>query len=377
MKDAVWLAIVVATTLVALFVAFQTGPHHDYIRYMGQWELVLAGKDPWSGSNAYAPAYNLLAVPYAIQPLLPKLMFVFVWITSSWYLIRGLVRRGVGFWWLAFWIVSLPFNPLFWTHVVIYGSVDGLVAGLCLLALVLRQGERHYAAGFTLALAVLLKLYPIAFAPFLALDGHRVKWQFVATLTLTITIGFALSVLVWGESTFDPFVRAVTRHSKILSIFRFLGGSFSPLQPWKKYIEHLSIPAMALAGGAVFAYAWRWKLPTVSGALAGVLTALALYRVGHIQFFLVVPLAAGYWYMIRLPCRDLFLTVALLACLSFLAGMGALYEFTKPPGGEFGLADRWSFLRDLVGLPAFATLAMLVAALLRHERHADAVPKPV
>ena len=376
-RGVIWLTVVNVVALVALGFAFYTGTRYDYSDQMSLWELILAGEDPWSTFNVYGPAFNLIAIPFAYHPLMPKAIFVCVWIACCWYLIHKLMYRNIGLPWLAFWLVAIPFNPLYWIFIVTYGSFDALVAGLCLLTLVLRQDDRHSVAGFVLALAILLKFYPICIFPFLALDGRRINWRFVVAVIVTVTIGFYYSIVTWGDSPLTPLMFAATRVSKTFSIFRFLGGNASPLQAWTMNVDHLSLPAMVLAGGTVFILSQKWRLPPVSGALVGLLTTLALYKAGAIQYFLIIPIVVGYWYALRLPHRDWFLTSTLIACLVLLAGMAVLYETTRPPGVERGMSGSWGFLRDWVGLPTFVTLASFLAALMRHERRATLAVDPV
>ena len=340
----------------------------------------MSGSDPWSvvAGNAYGPAYNLLAGLFALHPLLPKVVFVLSWQVSSWYLIHQLARRGVSLPWMVFWLAALPFNPLFWSFGVIYGSVDSLVAALCLIALAYHQADRRSVAAIVLALAALMKIYPIVFAPFMALDGRRVNWRFLATVGALVATGFALSFLIWGESAFHSIIFNSNRGSKMLSIFRFLRGD---AVPWVDDVDHLSLPVMTLGGGLVFALVWKWRLPVVSGALAGIIATLLLYKLGHQQFFLVVPLVAGLWYARRLPRNDRLLSGALVVCMGWVAFMGALYIVTHyyvrmEVAGEFvrigvGLAGEWGFLRDWVGLPTFVILLATLAAVMRYERREE------
>ena len=369
----IWPMVASLSIVTAIVASFLVGARHDYAAYMAQWELILAGGDPWSTSNTYGPAYNMLAGPFGLHPILPKVIFVFAWQVSSWYLVHQLVRRGIDLPWLIFWFTALPFNPIFWTFGVVYGSVDSLVAALCLSALAWRQAERHSAAAFALALAVLLKIYPIVFAPFLALDGRKINWRFLTTFVVLMVAGLALSFLVWGESTFHSITYNSGRGSKILSIFRFLRGDASPLKGWVENVDHLSLPAMAFGGGLVLALAWKWRLPPVSGALAGILVTLLLYKVGHQQFFLVIPLAVGLWYSHRRPYCDRFLSIAMVTCLVWLAFVSVLYLLTHTynyytGAGVTGMAGRWAYLRDWVGLPSFVILVSMLATLLRYER---------
>ena len=352
--------------------AYSTGVRHDYVHYASQWELILSGANPWTTNNTYGPAYNLLAGLYAIHVMLPKVLFVLTWQVSSWYLMHLIARRGVGLPWLGFWLAALPLNPLFWSFGVVYGSVDSLVAALCLLSLVLRQSGRHSAAAAVLALAVLMKVYPVVFVPFLALNGRTFNFRFLAVFIALLALGLGLSILTWGESTLYPIIHNSDRVSKILSIFRFLRGDASPLKSWLDNLDHLSLPAMVAGGGLVFILAWRWCLATVSGALAGIVVTLMLYKVGHPQFFLVVPLATGLWYVHRFPVRDPLLSSTVVLSLGWVAFVSPLYLLTHAHNyitgaGVSAMAGRWAFLRDWVGLPTFMVLISMLAALMRYE----------
>ena len=370
--------------IVALIAAYLIGAKHDYGAYIDHWELVWSGGDPWArnkpwGNNDYGPVYNLLAGLYALHPLLPKVVFVLTWQLSSWYLVRRIVVRGVSLPWLLFWLAALPFNPLFWSFGVVYGSVDGLVATLCLAALASRQADRPVLAAFLLAIAVLMKIYPVVFAPFIALEGRRVNWTFVSSYVVLMSVGLILSFLAWGESTFHSVTFGTDRHSSLLSIFRFLRGDASPLKNWVDNLDHLSIPALAVGGSLVFGLSWKWRLPVAAGAFAAILVTLLLYKAGHHQYFLVVPLAAGLWYAHRMPRGDRMLSVSLVACIVWLGFMGALYLVTHyyermEVDGQMvriglGLQGRWHFLQDWIGLPTFVLMLATLVALMRYERH--------
>lgn len=373
-----WAIAASLTTLAAVVTTLLVGAQGDYGAYVLQWDLVLSGDDPWSTNNTYGPAYNLFSILYALHPMLPKVLFAAAWQVSSWYVLHWLARRGVTLPWLMFWLAALPLNPLFWVFPVVFGQADALVAALCLVSLACRQADRNSLAAVALALAVLMKVYPIVFAPFLALDGRRVNLRFLMTFVAMIAIGLAFSLLLWGESTFHAITFNSGRGSTILSIFRFLRGDASPLQAWADNVDYLSIPAMALGGGLVFALAWKWRIPHVSGALAGILVTLTFWKVGYHQYFLVVPLTAGLMYASgQLFDRDKFLDIATVSCIGWMGFVSVLYLPTYAPslvaffagsGLADGMAEWLTFTREWVGLPTFAVLLSMLAALMRHER---------
>ena len=359
------LTLVSLVAVIALMIAFYTGALYDYPAYVQQWGKLL---DRGTPSYAYGPAFNLLAGVSMLHPLLPKLTFVFVWIISCWYLLNRLAVSGTRRSWMMFWYLALLFNPHCWIFVVLYGSVDALVAGLCLLALALHQARQYGTAGLVLVFAVLLKIYPLVLLPFLVFDDRRINWKLLITALLAITVGIGLSVALWGEAAGEPLRHVLNRSPAVLSIFRYLQGSASPLYGWPIHLADLSLPAMAVAGGMVFVLAQKWRVPAVSGAFAGLMVTLALYKLGNIQFFLVIPFVAGYWFTLRFPQQDWRLSSSLIAIVGLLAGMAVLYEVARllVPGG-WGMGD-WSLLHDWVGLPTFGVFAACLVALLRYER---------
>ena len=370
------LAALVVLMAVALPVAIATGSRYDYPYYESHWGLILIGADPWATNNAYGPVYNLLAGAFVLHPLLPKVIFVLGWLACCSYLLRELANSGVGKSELLAWSTALPLNPLFWVFIVVYGVFDALVATFCILALALLQADRRALAGFMFGVAVLLKFYPIVMAPFIATRGRQLDVRFATSLAGTLAIGFTLSVLVWGNSTFDPIVEATSYHSNTLSVFRFLEGEASPFTRWTGNESHVSVPAMALAGAIVLMLFWRWRLSLEAGALVSILVTLSLYSAASIQYFMVVPFLSAYWYAHRHPtvARDATLIISLAACLTWLAFLAVLYELTRPTGERFGMNGEWEFLRDWVGLPTFAMFLWLIVALMRYERR-NAAPR--
>ena len=93
------LALVGLVAVIALMLAFSTGPLYDYPAYLVQWQELLDRGIP---SYAYGPAFQLLAGIYILHPLLPKMTFVLVWIISSGYLLNNLCVSGTSRSWMVF-----------------------------------------------------------------------------------------------------------------------------------------------------------------------------------------------------------------------------------------------------------------------------------
>ena len=85
--------VTVGSAAAVLATALVLGAQHDHAEYLVQWSAILAGEDPWAGTNAYGPIHNLFAAPFALWALLPKLLFAGCAVGASWLLIR---QRAVG-----------------------------------------------------------------------------------------------------------------------------------------------------------------------------------------------------------------------------------------------------------------------------------------
>ncbi len=242
----------------ALFLASTvlSGPRHDYVADLEIWDTVQRGGDPWwlvvgrnSPLNAYGPLFNVLAPLATLNPLAPKLLFAMIYVGFVIALIHQ--RRRLSWMDAGAWLL----NPFPWVEIAYFGHFDVLVALACVLAVRLRVRNRDGAAGASLALGVLLKYVPIVILPFLSLHDRRARPRVLISAFVIITAGMSASVLMWGTSTFRPLTFAATRGSNLLSIFRFLRGSFSPLR-WvvaHPNVDRLSLPTLAIAGGTVFA----------------------------------------------------------------------------------------------------------------------------
>ena len=360
-----------ALFLCAAALAITTGFRHDYVAFSLQWAAILQGADPWNLDdsipvNAYGPLFNTLAILFAIHPLAPKLLFCVAWLGSAAYLVKVLSQRyrksplvmlaGV---------FCLFLNPFFWLTISEYGLFDILPAISCLGAIALSSRRRFYWAGFILGIGVLLKFYPIVLLPFLMVESRRLKIAPALSCIGTVGLGFLISVVVWGQSTFSPFLFAHERESKTLSIFMFLRGKISPLRLFvdQPNLDAYSTYAIVLFVGLVLILVWTRKLEISLSAIAGMLTTLAFYKVGHSQFYTSIFLMIPFWYATsRLPEPEkgkILLPFSLL--LAWLVVLQLAYNLF---GGM--LEGPWIHLRDVVGLPTFGLECWSVISAIRY-----------
>jgi hypothetical protein len=263
---------------------------------------------------------------------------------------------------LLAWLVG----PFPWVEIAYFGHFDVLVGIACVAAVAFVLRGREVLAGASLAVGFLLKLIPIVFVPFLALDGRRVRIRLLAGALVPMAVGYGVSVLIWGPSTFRPLSFAYQRWSTLMSIFRYLRGGASPLR-WflaDPDLDAWSTPCLAVAGLFVFLFCqWRRADPATSALLA-VLTTLLFYKVGFLQYQMVLFLLMAYWLGLHAPVlasrRDLALAIG--GYFGWLTLFGLFYCYA---GGLMQADGPWGWVADRVGLPTFLLGSFLLVSLLR------------
>ncbi len=362
--------------LVFLIFTLLSGPRQDYVAYLEEWAAVRAGHDPWwiherwgYPLNAYGPLFNVLALPAAWNELAPKLVFALAYcLFAVLFLKRGL--RGCGHEgkrFPALGLLAWLMSPFAWVEIAYFGHFDVLVAIACVAAVAWCLRGREVLAGASLALGFLLKLIPVVIVPFFALDfgGRRVRGRLLAGALAPMAIGYGASFLIWGSATFRPFGFGYQRGSTLMSIFRFLRGSASPLRRFMAdaNVDAWSTPSLAIAGLVTFLICqWRRTDPATS-ALAAVLTTLLFYQVGFIQYQMIVFLLMAYWLGRYAPglAQDRGLAVAIGAYFGWLSLFDLFYAYA---GGIIHQGERWGWVDDWVGLPTFLLGSFLLVKLL-------------
>ncbi len=302
-RVSIWLLSVAA---VFLLTTVFSGPIHDYYFYLQVWYEVRVGHDPWflvaglDGTvplNAYGPLFNLMAGLAWCNLLLPKLLFASAYLL---YVISEIKRFTTthSSSLVALIVLSALFlNPYPWVEIAIRGHFDVLVALFCLAGLRARIRGHDIVAAMTLAAGVLLKFFPVVLVPFLAVDGRRVRVRFLVAAILGIALGIALSVEVWGISTFSPIMFAATRRSRPLSIFYFLRGRFSPLLWFTSFTNYdfLAPCFLALALGRVWLWAFLRQPAIDAVTVVAVATTLLFYQTGFPQYYMVPFVLGASW----------------------------------------------------------------------------------
>jgi hypothetical protein len=367
----------IGLTLAFLVFTVLSGPRQDYVAFLEIWAAVRGGGDPWwvherwgYPLNAYGPLFNILALPAAVNPLAPKLLFALAYcLFVIVFLKRGMTRaeaQRAAF--PALGLMVWLWSPFAWVEVGYFGHFDVLVAILCVAAVAWFLRGRELLAGASLALGFLLKLIPVVIVPFFAVDGagRRVRGRFLAAALLPMVLGYAASVLIWGAAVFRPFQFGARRGSTLMSVFRFLRGDASPVRRLvgEHGIDAWSLPCLALAGLLVFLVCQRRRTDPATAALAAVLTTLLFYQVGFVQYQMVVFLLMAVWLGWYAPAlaRDRVLALAVVGYFGWLTLFDLFYAWV---GGVIHRGGPWGWVDDWAGLPTFVLGSLLLVRLLR------------
>lgn len=354
--------------------AVHRGARHDYVLYLGEWELVRHGIDPWSTDNNYGPLHNVLAYLVRFGRLGPKVVMVLAFLAVCFAFAARLIgshRGSAGN--VLVYVIAVPANFLVISVVASFGLNDTLAAALIGVAVLARFRRAFVVAGFMLAMATLLKYYPALLVPCFCIDGRRFEWRVAVSAGTTVIVGFASSLLVWGDGFVTAVRNGFNRPPKLLSVLSAL-QQHEIGRTWlvRSLIDHNG-PVVLLASGVVFLACVGLRLSWIETSVVTMLTFLSVYKVGHPQFF--IPLLVMILGLLVANTPDSRLLA--YCCVPLLIGLSAFqfgYEILTP-----AYTGRWQWIRDEVGFAAFAVQAGTIGVYfsLRHRaRPAERSPTP-
>ncbi|HEY0919785.1 glycosyltransferase 87 family protein [Devosia sp.] len=266
------------------WLAATTGARHDYLFYLQQWRAVLAGGDPWAGSNAYGPAHNALAPLLGFGAFGPKYFMVALLLLASTLLAAKLWRARGGAGLYGPYLLALPTNFLLVGMGVIYGLNDGLVAALVIGAVLARE-RRAWLSGALLGLAALVKYYPLVLVLPFALEGRRFRPDVMLAAAMVFAAGMALAYALWGPAVFSAIVFGAERGPKLLSIVNAL-TTVPGAETLVRWLSDANVYFVAGAAAMATAAAWWCRLHWLEAGAVTLLAVLLAYKTGHQQFWI-------------------------------------------------------------------------------------------
>lgn len=321
----------------------------DYTDYINLWNLYLENENPYLyPKNVYGPLFSLFAYPYALHQNLPVIIGVMLYGLSILVIVRRM-RDSQTFSNIRYWIliVGLLINPLVMFEIMKHGTNDSIVAPLAFLSIVAVQSRVWYMSPLLLSSAVLIKLIPAIFLlPLVLIRSKRVLRIVAATIFIS-GIGFLIAYNVWGDLFIDRILFAVHRQSKVLSVFRYLRGYYSPLSFLPGFDHHnawtdsLSFPLTFMGIIAVNALMHKQNFRLITRFLLTYITFLALYKVGHPQFYILFYLLFSYWFVLSYRKHMMAYRLWFLPIWIIIAS------------GIFYMSMRNPYYRDLLGAPTF------------------------
>jgi hypothetical protein len=352
-----WRKIFFLLAAIALLLPLPFHPRQDYGAYVVPWKLMWSGLDPWIypngilNGNAYGPVFNFFAPLFALSPHLPHEIFIAAWLILSYQILVRIssnptasskIRNG--------FFVALMLNPFFWISVVSYGQFDVLIALWVYCSYRKLKEGKSGAAGVWLAIAILLKYYPLILLPFLAIEKKKIDFRFMFTTLGICAASLGISAWIWGaHSVFFPLLFAGHREANFLSIFRFLRSPYSPFPGW----DFLSVPLMAVSVFLVLIAHFWFRFDRLYAALCALMVAFFFYKVSHPQFYTFFFFFIPIWMMERME-RGLpafpatWLAWSWKAPMVFVSVTNLLYAATQ------GFKNRWYWVDDWISIPFFA-----------------------
>ena len=353
--------IVVVSTL-AVIVAIYSGVQHDYLDYRLQWRLVLDLKDPWSTNSAYGPLHNAFALLVPIHELVPKIVTACALLVANGLLLLRLLAARPIMEWRATYAIAFGGNILVLVSGFLFGLNDAFVAALILGAVLARFDGRIVLAGILLGLATLDKYYPALLVPFFAMDERRVDTRLILSSLVTIFLGLAAAIVIWGTAWLEAIIFGVSRDATILSIFRPIAvlGRQLGIAGITDVLVRFNGPLVVLVWLVAVALSWWRRDNWLVGACWGFFAVLLTYKVGNQQFWLSWLALVAALPLLQREDADWLARLSWPFAI-FLSVFQVGYVLLQPKYYQ----GQWLWVNDVVGVPAFALGAWLLWSFLR------------
>jgi len=370
-QPVVFLFLVAVGVITALLWTFFTGAELDYkAHYLVQWRAFLYGQNPWEASWEYqplaiGPLHVVFAPLAALFSLLPKFLFLLSFFAAVILIGQKTLDQPADIQvpFLAFCILVV-FSPYFWSLTAHLGFVDALIGFMCVLAFVLRvRGARGWA-GVSLGAASLVHFYPLFALPFLSISREGFVLKPLIIGAAVAASGYAVGYALWGEYVLLAF--GVDEPAKWLSIYRAL-EAHRDLGIDAGEITWTSWPLMIGAGVMVLLFCYLRQVPPALGAALGMLAALLLHRVGHIQFYggyiMLLAYCLGQW--TDKSVRGVVLVS--LPYVMFLTWFMIWYDLTLRYGEMGNFTDELRGAMGLIAFP-FGVVTLVFSCMLAGDR---------
>ena len=343
-------------------------PTHDYIHYMKQWKKILLGQNPWElRGNAYGAVHVYLAYLYKLDKNLPRILFCALYFITAAYISLRIYKNTFMDDATKTIIYTILFlNPLYWIFGLKFGINDFMMVFFIIFGLIFYKNKYDILAGLFFAIGIQVKFAPVVMIPFLILHRARaIHLRLVFALSFFITSLFIIGVnyLSWGDTILNPLLRAGTRYSKTISIFRFLRGDLSPLRVFtdNPNVDWLSVYLCFFSIVIYYFISLRYRFNNILSSIVAYLLLITLYKVGHIQFYITPVLLLLLWVCLdyckitqaRFLLSSVYLFIIWISFVSFLFLLTDSFRQTN-----------W---REILGLPNFLFSALLIILLIKYQ----------
>lgn len=300
------------TAYSALFLLYTiaSGPRHDYWAYLDEWKVAFDGGDPWWIQpemgviwNAYGPLFLVFApMAWMIHAYLPKILFSCSFLVLAVYVVRAFESETNPPKYRKWLLAGFLACPYFWNEIAYVGHFDIMIGVFLVAALADFDRGSQVKSGIMVSAGFLLKFIPAIVVPFLTVETRgrfRIHTRLAISFFAVSAGVMGLSWWIWGESAFRPITFASGRESTGLSIWRYLGGAYTPwaLAGWPRtnldpYAKYGLLAGLALVG---LLHLIR-KAHPVHSAFIAMMVTVNLYHVGYPAYHMVAIVIMPYWY---------------------------------------------------------------------------------
>ena len=182
-------------------------------------------------------------------------------------------------------------------------------------------------------------------------------------LSLLIVV-YLLTYFIWGDSFLNALGKANGRDPTLFSIMRFVTGAYFPFETAGQIILALGNIFILVSIGYLFRLYQTKRLAQHTAFLAGFTVLLLFYKAGQQQFYLTYFAIFSVWVLVEFqrlkPNYKVFYSVLILGGW-FALMAGIVYPLTN------GMTGDYEWLRELIGLPTFLLLSLVLYGLIKHD----------
>ena len=276
------ISFIIILNIILFSILVYGGSRNDYALYEVTWKAILNNEEDIR-FNTYGPLHLFISFIYAINSMLPKLIFGASFCILQFYLFFKILKNSYNL--LFYFYLILPCNFLIITSVYFYGINDSVVAFFLITSITLFINKKHFISGIFFSISALIKLYPLLLMPILALY-KKINLKFFYSFIISTFLILLISFYKFNSDLiFEPLKFGSLRAPNFVSILASLKYDF-PDNVFLIFLIKYNSAFVVLFSLITLIYCLKKKKCLLTSLILVYLVILTTYKVGHTQFYI-------------------------------------------------------------------------------------------